>query len=777
MRTGALAEVLAGAIVRRRGVVALVWVVACLTLLPAARRIESRLRVAARVDGSESAAVDEQLAQRFHSPFAHSVVLVASGIPSPLDPRGAETLRGLVDSVRTVPGVTRVLSYRDGREPLFVGRGERGANGSFLLVGLDERRAPDLLLDSLRRATTRIASAMRRDYPSVALRWTGEVALNTDLRRVSAEGARRAESRALPLTFALLLVAFGAVAAALLPVAGALLSIGITLGIAALVAMHWSLSILLQNVVSMIGLGLGIDYSLLIVQRFRHTAISRQRVADAEQEPTRWADFATESLRTAGPTILLSGTAVAIGFSALAVVPVNELRSVAVGGLIVTVVSMLVATTLLPGVLATLGGRVDLGRVPLMRRHADIDWTRWAAFVTRHPGRVLLVAGLPVALLAWQARRLDTIQPRSDWLPKQVESAIALHTLETMGRSAVVQTVRLTLELPPGTSAVDDSGWTATARLARRLVADSAVDRVRSLPGLLAPLAGTLPRDLLLAELPDGVRRSFVSRDGRLALLEVIPREGTSPAGLAELVRRIRGLEPPLVTTTGRAWIRVGGLPALNIDYEEAVAGRRRFTQVVGLVVLATFVVLAVGFRSVLVPLKAIVLNLVAVAGAFGAVTLVFQDGYGASLLGLSGPLGGIFPAIPVLVFCVVFGLSMDYEVFLVARVREARLAGRGERGAIADGLAHTGRLITSAAAIMVVVFGAFMAGDFLLMKMLGFALAVSVLLDATVMRLAVSPALLALAGRWNWWPGDRRSVRAPAQVQAATVRATGGRS
>ena len=752
-----LADALAETIVRRRRIVALVWVVGCVLFLPAARRIESHLRVAARVDGSESAAVDEQLAQRFQSPFAHSVVLVATGVRSPVDSQGIEALRGLVDSLRVLPGVTRVFSYLDGRERLFVGEGR--SDGTFLVVGLDERRAPDLLLDSLRHATTRIAAAMRRDYPAVTLRWTGEVALNTDLRRVSAEGARRAESRALPLTFALLLVAFGAVAAALLPVGGALLAIGVTLGIAAFVAMHWSLSILLQNVVSMIGLGLGIDYSLLMVQRFRQTAI------------------ATEALRAAGPTILLSGTAVAIGFSALAVVPVNELRSVAVGGLIVTVVSMLLATTLLPGVLAALGHRVDTGKVPLVTRRRDIDWNRWAAFVARHPGRVLLVAGLPVALLAWQARRLEIVQPRSDWLPRQAESAVALHTLETMGRSAVVQTIRLTMELPPGMSAVDDSGWAATGRLARRLVADSAVDRVRSLPGLLAPLAGTLPRDLLLAELPESVRRSFVSRDERLALLEVIPRERTSPAELASLVRRIRAVEAPSITTSGRARIRVGGLPALNIDYEEAVAGRRRFTQVVGLVVVATFVVLAVGFRSFLVPLKAIVLNLVAVAGAFGAVKLVFQDGYGASLLGLSGPLGGIFPAIPVLVFCVVFGLSMDYEVFLVARVREARLAGRAERAAIADGLAHTGRLITSAAAIMIVVFGAFMAGDFLLMKMLGFALAVSVLLDATVMRLAVSPALLALAGRFNWWPGDRRPIAAPAPVPTVRLRATAGRS
>ena len=753
MSGGQLADLLASAIVRRRGIVALVWIVACVMLLPAARRIESRLRVAARVDGSESAAVDEELARRFQSPFAHSVVLVASGIPSPLTAGGVETLRTLVDSVRVAPGVTRVLSYLDGREPLFIGTRAHGADGTFLIVGLDDRRAPDLLLDSLRRASSRIVAAMRRVQPALTLRWTGEAALNTDLRRVSADGARRAESRALPLTFALLLIAFGAVAAALLPVAGALLSIGVTLGIAAALATHWSLSILLQNVVSMIGLGLGIDYSLLMVQRFRQTIISYQRAADGEDDASRWSDCAREALRVAGPTILLSGTAVAIGFSALAVVPVNELRSVGAGGLIVTIVSMLVATTLLPGVLATLGPRVDMGRVPLASRRADFDWSRWAAFVTRHPGRVLLVAGLPVALLAWQARRLETIQPRSDWLPKQVESAIALHTLEAMGRSAVVQTVRLTIELPPGTSAVDDNGWAATARLARRLVADPAVDRVRSLPGLLAPLAGTLPRDLLLAELPEPLRRSFVSNDGRLALLEVIPREGSSPADLAALVRRIRTAGSPLGTGAGHARMRVGGLPALNIDYEEAVAGRRRFTQVVGLVVVATFLVLAVGFRSVLVPLKAIVLNLVAVAGAFGAVTLVFQDGYGASLLGLSSNLGGIFPAIPLLVFCVVFGLSMDYEVFLVARVREARLGGLGESAAIADGLTHTARLITSAAAIMIVVFGAFMAGDFLLRKMLGFALAVSVLIDATVMRLAVSPALLALAGQWNWWP------------------------
>ena len=179
---------------------------------------------------------------------------------------------------------------------------------------------------------------------------------------------------------------------------------------------------------------------------------------------------------------------------------------------------------------------------------------------------------------------------------------------------------------------------------------------------------------------------------------------------------------------------------------------------------------LLVGFRSVLIAAKAVALNLLSVATAFGAVVLVFQDGFGVRLLGLSGPLGGNFPAIPIIVFCVVFGLSMDYEVFLVSRVAEAKRSGMNDRDSIAEGLARTGGLITSAAAIMIVVFAAFTLGDFVLIKILGFALSVAVLVDATIVRMAIGPALLTLAGRWNWWPGSlpihRIEMLTPAELR-----------
>ena len=195
---------------------------------------------------------------------------------------------------------------------------------------------------------------------------------------------------------------------------------------------------------------------------------------------------------------------------------------------------------------------------------------------------------------------------------------------------------------------------------------------------------------------------------------------------MAALVRDLRRQDPATLTGLAGTRLRVGGLPAFNADYEDAVGGRTR--GVVALVVATTLVVLFLAFRSVLVPLKAVALNLLSVSGAFGALVLVFQDGHGARLLGLAGPLDGVFPIVPALVFCTVFGLSMDYEVFLVARVAEARRAGLSEDEALAEGLARTGPVITSAAAIMIAVFAAFTLGEFVLLKMLGFALAVAVL-------------------------------------------------
>jgi RND superfamily putative drug exporter len=642
-------------------------------------------------------------------------------------------LAGLGD----VPLVVRTLSYADSRDPLFLPA--TGGVGTFVVVGLDPEAEPGAdPRPSLRRATAGVEARLRLRFPRATLRWTGEEALNFDLRRAIAEEVRAGEARALPLTLVLLFVAFGALVATLLPLASGALAVVLSLGAAVLIGRAWPLAASLQSVVSMLGLGLGIDYSLLTLSRFR----------EARREGRGPLDAAEQAATYAGHTVALSGASVALGFLGLLLVPLREIRSVGVGGLLVVATSVLLATTLVPALLACLGDRVEIGRLrPARNGDGTQTWRRWAAWVTAHPLLVLAVAGSPLLALALQTTRLSAALPR-DWLPA-MESTSAVRALRQMGRAGVAQGVRVILELPPDAFALGAEGWAAGRRLESVLSADPRVARVLS----LRTAAGERADDLdYVSFLPAQLKHAFVAAEGDALLLELVPQDAASPQELSRLVRELRGADAAALSGVAGARLRVGGLPAFNTDYEDAVAGRS--PTVVGFVLAGTLVALLAGFRSVLVPLKAIALNVLSVAAAFGAVVLVFQEGWGGRLVGLEAPLGGLFPAVPLLVFAIVFGLSMDYEVFLVARVAEAREAGLTESEALSEGMARTGGVISSAAAIMVGVFGAFALGDLLLVRILGFTLAVAVLLDATLIRMAVGPALLSLAGRWNWWPG-----------------------
>ena len=736
---------LARALVRGRGWIALAWAVAAVLLLPQAGRVTQVLDVGARITGSESAAVERVLGGPLASSYARYGILVVGGIPSPDAPGGVAALRRIVEPLWDAPQVAGVFSYLDHPDTLFTAP---GGQGTFIVVGFSKGSGkPDQLVPPLRLLTSGLADRLRADYPALTLRWTGEAALNFDLRRTSSIDVASAERRALPLTGLCLLIAFGAIAAALVPVLAGALAIAVTLGAAAIVASAWPISILLQSVVVMLGLGLGIDYALLMVSRFREGLA-------AGSLPERAAE---EAARHAGHTILLSAAAVALGFAVLLTVPLNEMRAIAVGGLLVVVVSALLATTLLPGVLAAMGPRVDWGRLRrrVPRRPGTGAWRRWGRWVTARPWTALAIGVLPLVLLAAQAPRLRTGLPRGDWLPASMESARALLDLQAMGRRGVVQAVRVVVRFPEARSVYRAGDWDSLARFAGALGADARIERVRSVFSA-AGAAGldwsefvTLPE-----ELAPPLTRGLMSANAGLALLELVPRDSVTPDQAVALVRELRATAASRIGVPG-ARVLVGGLPAFNADYQDAVSSR--FGEIVALIVGGTLLALLLGFRSVLVPLKAVGLNLLTVAATFGALVLVFQEGHGARLFGVAEPLGAVFSSLPVIVFSIVFGLSMDYEVFLMTRVREAWRAGAGDRDAIVEALGTTAQVITSAAAIMLVVFAAFTLGDFMLTKMLGFALAVAVLLDATVVRMLIGPALLQLAGRWNWWPGSAR--------------------
>ncbi|MFY9740988.1 MAG: MMPL family transporter [Candidatus Sulfotelmatobacter sp.] len=717
---------------------------AVIALLPFSFHAERHLETATRVEGSQAATVQQELANRFHSPFVDQVVLVILGLPPANSQEGGQSLGPIVTALRNKPYVSGVVSYLDSRDPIFLGRG----GGTFVLIGLSSSEGPvESLVPDLHQLANSLANQLRSRYPAVKLELTGEIPLNFDIRKASADDVERGETLVVPATLALLLVAFGSITAAVIPLAVGQLAIATTLAITGLLAEHWHLSILVQNLATMLGLGLGIDYALLMVSRFRE-AISAGNDGPAA---------AAIAARQAGHTLVISASTVAIGFLALLTVPISEIRSIGIAGFLVAGMSLLLTTTLVPAVLALLGRRIDFGRMPFTPKldaqraaHTGNRWRQWGKVIVAHPWVALLVAGAPLLLLASHVRRLDTSLPRGDWLPQAAESVHALHALKQMDREGVVESLRIIVELPTDSIAQTDAGWNVIDRLTKHLASDPRSDRVISITSIAEGNRSNLP------ELSRETRRTFLSADGRAALLEIVPASSVSLRGQVNWVRELRKTGAVALTGVPGATLLVGGIPALNADYETII--RDHFPSVMALIVGGTLLALLTGFRSIFVALKAIALNLFSVAASFGALVFVFQSGHGSRFLGVPEGTGSVFPLVPIVTFAIVFGLSMDYEVFLVARVLEARRSGLSETDAIPEGLARTAGLITSAAAIMIVVFAAFTFGSFLVVKMIGFTLAVAVLIDATLVRIVIGPALLRLAGDWNWWPGGLRN-------------------
>ncbi len=730
----------------RRFWLAGVVLVAVLVLLPFSFHSGQHLETAARVEGSQAQTVQEELVDRFHSPFVDRVVVVVQGLPAANSPAGAQALTTIVNGLQQVPGVTTVVSYLQLRDPLFLGKG----GGTYVLVGLSPVDGPvEAQVPKLHDRAVSLMDSLKAQYPAVKLELTGALPLNYDIRKASSDDLKGAESLVIPATLALLLFAFGSLVAAIIPLAVGQLAIATTLALTGFIAEKFHVSILVQNLATMLGLGLGIDYALLMVSRFREALAAGNAPSVAS----------LIAARQAGHTLMISASTVGIGFLALLTVPISEIRSIGLAGFMVAAMCVLLTNTLVPALLALLGKRIDAGRMPFTPK-LDCDradrvgkrWRHWGQGIVAHPWLALAVAGTPLLLLAWQAKHLDTRMPTGSWLPESAESVQALHTLERMDRAGIIYSLRVIVEIPGDSIAQSQAGWNAINSISTKLAADPRCARVISITTVADG-----NRDYL-TDIPRESRRSFLSGDGHAALLEVLPKTSVTLRQQVDWTREIRAMGAPALTGVPGATLIIGGVPALNADYQTIV--EQHFPWVTAMVVGATLIALMVGFRSLFAAVKAIVLNLVSVAAAFGALVLVFQDGHGSKLLGVASGTGSVFPLVPIVTFAIVFGLSMDYEVFLVARVLEGRRSGLSEDEAIPEGMAKTAGLITSAAAIMIVVFAAFTFGHFLVVKMIGFTLAVAVLIDATLVRIVIGPALLQIAGDWNWWPGGLTAVR-----------------
>ena len=551
---------------------------------------------------------------------------------------------------------------------------------------------------------------------------TGQAATEHDLDPVFAQDLQKGELMiAVPIAVILLIVTFGTLSF-LLPLVFAIFTIPTTLGLIWIVANYMELTTYITNLVSLIGLGIAIDYSLLMVYRYREEL--------AETDSREKALIRT--METAGRAVVFSGTAVAIGLSLLLFMPLPFMRGFGVGGLLIPAVSVVAALTLLPVLLNLLGHRLDRVRLVPKRwldRRASTEsgfWPRLARAIMRRPLPVALGATALLLLMASPVLALE-VGPGSNFgLPKKLESVQGLDVLAAaIGAGATApSTIVVDTGAPGGATAPETTA--AVARLTKGLVADPQVARV----------------DFLAAS------PQFVDKTGRFLKLDVVGKEDYGTPASLKFAARLRADIIPAAEFPAGMRVLAGGGPPGGKDFLDLVYSW--FPWLVLGVLAATYLLLMRAFRSLLLPLKAIILNLLSIGAAYGLTVAVFKWGWGEPLGLLS--YDQVEGWIPVMVFAMLFGLSMDYEVFLVSRMREEWDRGATNEDAVVMGLTKTGRLVTSAGLIMFAAFIGFVAGSIIGLQQFGFALAAAILIDVTIVRALLVPSAMKLFGRWNWY-------------------------
>ncbi|WP_234391036.1 MMPL family transporter [Nocardia suismassiliense] len=700
---------------RHRRLVITIWVVliiACGAVFPL---VTSQLKAPNYGVDQASSTRAAALIQQYFSGLGNEQDVIVFDCPDGDigDPPRRAAVDRVLAAARAETGVVTVIGPFDAMSKNQVSADRRAA---LALVGLqgDTTSLPSRAA-ALQQAIADAAGA------GVTANLTGFSPITNDLTAVETAATTEAESLGLPLALVILVLAFGAALAAMLPLLLAIAGLTLTFGVLYLLSFGLTFDAFLITIVTMIGTGIGIDYAMFIVSRFREE-LTRRRITGAD--PAAIAEATGVAVATSGRTVAFSGVVVGISVCSFFIMESPIFREVGTGVLVSVICTLIAALTLLPAILAVLGPRVNKWQLPARWRPADVRsdsaaahglWARWAHVVMRRPvlfataaGAILVLAALPIGSLRYG---IDLGTASMGDQP----TARAQLVLDRSFSPGAVSPVQIVIT-GPGGDALDMAGRQQTQALAATLSGDHRVGDVETL-----------------------------SNNDRM-LLNVVPTVAIDSSDAIALVRYIRD---ELVRDLPDAQVLVGGATAGFVDLSDETT--QKLPWVIGLVLGMSLLFLLVIFRSIALPVKAVLMNLLATAAATGLTVAVFQWGWGAGLLGFTSP-GFLQVYIPITVFVLLFGLSMDYEVFLIRRIQEAWENSRDTDAAIAIGIEHTGRPITAAAAIMVAVFGSFLIAPIPELKQFGFALAIAIAIDATIVRLVLVPALIKLFGAWNWW-------------------------
>ncbi|MBA3276109.1 MAG: MMPL family transporter [Chloroflexia bacterium] len=721
-------------------------VLACLPLLSS---VEDRLSSGGWLpSGSESAGVGDVLDEQFgrHSTAHYLLFSDPAGTLLATDTLFRREVERTVAPLRNDPSVTAIYTWGTASNPAL----------QPLLISDDNRQSLAIVMvDQDFKASAANVPELRKLLVSdvIDVQIGGWPAATEDFRDLTSSDLRRAELFSLPMTLVVLTVVFGGVLVAGLPLVTTALALIPTLAVVAVMSRYLETSVFTINAVVMTGLAIGIDYALILVSRYREEL--------ANHEPSHAMGL---TLATAGRTIIVSGMAVAIGLLGLLTFGVDAATSTAIAASIVVFLGVLISLTVLPAALSLLGTRVKgrcIDRVRVggaIANRSSRFATKARAVLDRNPLPALLGSCAVLLLLAAPVLDIRPEPPGMTVLPQSQPARQIYDTVQVNFSSSTLSPIMLIAEPRNGRPMTHSRNLEDLEAFTEALGEIEGVDSVVSVLSFLPSgfgsgfLAGGIRVDEELA----AVVQPYLTANAAVIEVNVHadPGSGTAKATLDT----IRTEHPRL--SDGAFTVMAGGETATSVDLIDHLTDRLPWT--LGFVTLASAIILYVQFRSVLLPVKAVLLNMLSLTASFGALVWIFQEGHLAGILGFE-PLGYTIVIVPILMFCFMFGLSMDYEVIMLSRIREAWLKTGDNRVAVSRGLEGSARIVTSAALIMLIVFASFGTSRFQVIQQIGLGLAIAVFVDATIIRLVALPAAMQLMGRWNWWsPSLRKRGVAP---------------
>jgi putative drug exporter of the RND superfamily len=755
-------------IYRMRWPVLIVWLLLLGACFPLILKLGSVLQGSFYSDStSESSQVSQIISNKLNQPDTQLLIVFQSGTTPVNATAYQQEVQHVATQVQSFPHVSSVLNAGTGKD----------GTSTFLVVNFDKQNDINQQLNNFQKLLPQgSAQTPARVYLA------GGPESNQEYITTLLKETVSSKAIALPIALLVLMIVFGSLISGLMPLLLSLAAVTLSLALIAFIGRYVSTNVFVLSVVAVTGFGISIDYSLFIVRRFREELARGKSKDDA----ISWA------VATAGEAILFSGLTVMIGFAGLLVLRVSFLNSFGLGGLVVVGSAVLAALTLLPAILSILGAGVNALRIPFLSRFVGVEprkkkeaqlggqtqsratggfWHGWAIRVMRRPVLVLIAVCVVLVALGWPVFSLNIGTPDTNDLPKGTQSYSAYTILAAQFPSFSDRPVEIIAQTTDGSSVLSAANLAKVANLTQWLKAQAHVTGVTSLTSLPTQAGSAQPnqQQLLTLYSTGAYQQSkplaqFVAATtiGNTTLIKV---EDDAKIDSSEGKALITHLRADHTAAAQGLTVLVGGYQASSLDFTNYLYGN--FPLALIFILGSTFILLAIMFRSLLIPLKAIVMNVLSIGVAYGVLVFIFQWGHLQSVFNFTAT-SFIDSPVPVLLFCTLFGLSMDYEVFLLSRIREEWLHTGDNTQAVALGLEKTAGTITNAALLFILFSGSALFTSLITTQEYGLGLTVAVLIDSTIIRVLLVPATMRLLGNWNWWPGRKPQAQASVPVPAS---------